>query len=259
MAGWKGKLLSSAGKLTLLKSCLSSIPIYLLSVIKFPKWAIENINSHMANFLWHDQEGKHKYHLANFQSLAQRKEYGGWGITDLDRLNMCLLASWINRYQLSENVIWKQIIDHKYNTSYPNIFCCSEVGASPFLRGVLWASKAAELGVCWRIGNGQSVRFWEDHWFGHCSLAIQFWELYVKAEQTNKSVAGLWDGESLKISFRRGVSPRLMQMWLDLVPIAESISYIDDCDAIVWAFDGSSRFSVQAVYKTISFRGSQPV
>ena len=80
IAGWKGRLLSSAGKLTLLKSCLASIPIYLLSVIKFPKWAIENINSHMANFLWNDQEGNHKYHLANFQSLARERtlEDGGF-------------------------------------------------------------------------------------------------------------------------------------------------------------------------------------
>jgi len=61
-------------------------------------------------------------------------------------------------------------------------------------------------------------------------------------------------GESL----RRRVSPRLMRMWLDLVSIAESISYSDDCDAIMWTFDGSSKFSVQAVYKTISFRGVKP-
>ena len=47
-------------------------------------------------------------------------------------------------------------------------------------------------------------------------------------------------------------------MWLDIVSIAESISYTDDCDAIIWAFDGSARFSMQAVYKTISFRGIQP-
>ena len=65
IAGWRGRLLSSAGKLTLLKSCLASIPIYLLSVIKFPKWAIQNINSQMASFLWHDAEGNHKYHLSN--------------------------------------------------------------------------------------------------------------------------------------------------------------------------------------------------
>jgi hypothetical protein len=62
----------------------------------------------MANFLWNDQEGNHKYHLANFQSLAQRKDFGGWGIPDHSCLNMCLLSSWINRYHRSGNVIWKQ-------------------------------------------------------------------------------------------------------------------------------------------------------
>ena len=42
VAGWKGRLLSYGGKLTLLKACLASIPVYLMSVIKFPKWAIES-------------------------------------------------------------------------------------------------------------------------------------------------------------------------------------------------------------------------
>jgi len=163
ITGWKGKLLSSAGKLVILKSCLASIPIYLLSVIKFPKWAIENINSQMANFLWNDQEGNHKYHLSNFKSLAQKKEFGGWGTTYLSCLNMSLLASWINRYQLSDNVIWKKIIDYKYKTKAPNIFCCPDIGASPFWKGVLWASKAAQLGAKWKVGDGKSIRFWEDH------------------------------------------------------------------------------------------------
>jgi len=70
IAGWKGKLLSSAGRLILLKSYLASIPVYLLSVIKFPKWVIGNINSHMANFLWNDNEDKHRWHVANWGSLT---------------------------------------------------------------------------------------------------------------------------------------------------------------------------------------------
>jgi hypothetical protein len=48
--GWGGRLLSYSARLTLLKACLASILIYLMAVIKFPKWAIEIINSHMANF-----------------------------------------------------------------------------------------------------------------------------------------------------------------------------------------------------------------
>lgn len=69
--------MSYAGRLTLLKACLASIPIYLLSIIKFPKWAIELINSQMAHFFWENNETKHKYHLANWQLVAQKKELGG--------------------------------------------------------------------------------------------------------------------------------------------------------------------------------------
>jgi hypothetical protein len=43
-----------SARLTLLKACLASIPIYLMSVIKFSKWALQAINLQMANFFWDD-------------------------------------------------------------------------------------------------------------------------------------------------------------------------------------------------------------
>jgi hypothetical protein len=64
--GWRGKLLSYSVRLTLLKACLASILIYLMSIIGFPKRVIEGINSQMSNFFWNDLERNHKYHLANW-------------------------------------------------------------------------------------------------------------------------------------------------------------------------------------------------
>jgi hypothetical protein len=93
IAGWRGKLLSQAAKLTLIKSCLASIPVYLLSFIKFPKWAIKILNSYMSNCLWNDSEGNHKYHLVNWDNVSMCREYGGLGIPNLRDLNICLLAS----------------------------------------------------------------------------------------------------------------------------------------------------------------------
>jgi hypothetical protein len=62
---WQGKLLSHAAQHALLKACLASIPIYLMSVIKFPKWAIEAINFQMEKFFLNDQQDSCGYHLAN--------------------------------------------------------------------------------------------------------------------------------------------------------------------------------------------------
>ena len=91
IAGWKGKLLSYKGRIILIQACLDSIPVYLLSFFKFPKWAIELINAQMANCLWNDFEGHRKLHLANWKMVAMKKEFGGLGIPNLQEVNLCLL------------------------------------------------------------------------------------------------------------------------------------------------------------------------
>jgi hypothetical protein len=97
--------MSYGARLALLKSCLTSILIYLMSIIKFSKWVIEAINSHMGKFFWDDLESKHKYHLSNWLSLAQKKEHGGLDIPDLRDLNLCILAAWVQRYQGGEETM----------------------------------------------------------------------------------------------------------------------------------------------------------
>jgi hypothetical protein len=94
-----------------------------MSIIKFPEWAIKTINSQMANFFWNDQDNSHKYHLADFRYLNQRKECGGMGIPDLRDLNLCLLAFWVQRYYDAGDKLWKIIVDAKYANRSPNLLC----------------------------------------------------------------------------------------------------------------------------------------
>jgi hypothetical protein len=79
------------------------------------------------------------------------------------------------------------------------------------------------MGYTWKIGNGRSVNFWEDHLFGSCILAIQFQDLYVIANEQSISIDDAWDGLQLKLTFRRSVDQQLMSMWYDLLSVAESI------------------------------------
>lgn len=80
------------------------------------------MNTYMGHFLWNNTEEKHKYHLASWQLVAQKKEFGGLGIPDLRSLNLALLTSWVFRYQLHKNAIWIKIIDYKYKINMPNLF-----------------------------------------------------------------------------------------------------------------------------------------
>jgi hypothetical protein len=73
--GWRGRLLNHAAKLDLVRSVFASIPLYLLSVIEFPKCAIALINSQMSHYLWGDYEGQ-----ISFDQLGNGfREKGIWG------------------------------------------------------------------------------------------------------------------------------------------------------------------------------------
>jgi hypothetical protein len=43
--------------------------MYLLAVIKFPKWALKIINFQMAHFLWSDEDGNKKWDVVGVGRL----------------------------------------------------------------------------------------------------------------------------------------------------------------------------------------------
>lgn len=73
ISGWKGKLLSYKARLILLHACIASIPMFLLSFLKFPKWAIKPINSQMAYFFLNNIGNYDRHHLANWDFIIQKK------------------------------------------------------------------------------------------------------------------------------------------------------------------------------------------
>ena len=59
LAGWQGKLLSAGGRRELVRSVLSSMPIYLLTALKVPKGFIRELDKARRRFLW---AGDQEYH-----------------------------------------------------------------------------------------------------------------------------------------------------------------------------------------------------
>jgi hypothetical protein len=111
VAGWRRRLLAYSTRLVLIKTCLASILVYLLSFIKFPKCAIKLIESQMAHCLWNNTSKCHRYHLASWLHVSMKKEFEGLGVSNLRELNLCLLGSWIKRYSVIDGKFWKMLID----------------------------------------------------------------------------------------------------------------------------------------------------
>uniref|UniRef100_A0A0A9B169 Reverse transcriptase zinc-binding domain-containing protein n=1 Tax=Arundo donax TaxID=35708 RepID=A0A0A9B169_ARUDO len=229
-----------------------------MSFFKFPKWALDLINSHMANCLWDDYEGHSKIHLANWHLVCMKKEYGGLGVPNLRDLNLCLLGSWIKRFISDEGKLWHLLIDRKYVKSQ-NIFALHHSHKSTFWKGVLWATQALKFGYRWMVGNGKKVRFWEDTWFGTAPLAVLFWDLYSIVNEKGKAISEIWVENELRVSFRRTFSTDMWQRWLELVEISSSIQLNDEMDSMIWQYEPSGVYSTQSLYVVINFRDVTPV
>lgn len=62
LVGWQSKFLSQAGRITLIKSVLSSFPIYSASVVVILYTIHKQIEKICANFLWQGVESPHRKH-----------------------------------------------------------------------------------------------------------------------------------------------------------------------------------------------------
>jgi hypothetical protein len=188
-----------------------------------------------------------------------KQEFGGMGIANIRDLNISLLSSWVKRFNLDDHKLWKEIIQYKYKTQQPNLLACKDMNASPFWKGVMWAFAAAKFGYQWMVGNGQNIKFWEDQWFGGTSLAIHFWELYIICNEQTKTIKEIWDGNDLRLSFRRCFDDKLLMQWGELKAIVQQLQLTDEPDQMVWKLSSTGVYSSQSLYAVVNFRGIKQV
>ena len=95
LSGWKRLYLSKGGRLTLLKSTLSSLPTYYLSLFTTPKAVAYRLERIQRNFLWGSSVECFKYPLVAWEKVFLPRELGGLGIRKLAPFNQALLGKWL--------------------------------------------------------------------------------------------------------------------------------------------------------------------
>ncbi|XP_021995456.1 uncharacterized protein LOC110892608 [Helianthus annuus] len=102
---WKAKTLSIGGRLTLIKSVLSSLPIYYLSLYKAPIKILEKLERLMKNFLWSGSNDVKKVHWVVWEVVTTPKKRWGLGIEKLADVNLALIAKWGWRFTIEKDAL----------------------------------------------------------------------------------------------------------------------------------------------------------
>ena len=126
LAGWKMLYLSKGGRVTLIKSTLSSIPTYYLSLFPIPMSIARRIEKLQRDFLWGGLEDEQKFHLVNWQQVCTPLHSGGLGIRNMAIFNKALLGKWLWRYSREPASLWRQVIDSKYG-GQSNFWCSNRI------------------------------------------------------------------------------------------------------------------------------------
>ena len=114
LAGWKKLYLSKGGRLILLKSTLSSLPTYFLSLFIILTHVANKIEKLQMDFLWGDS----KTHLVGWDKVCAPIANGGLGIRKLTTFNKALLGKWLWRFGKEEDRLWRRVVASKYGEDW---------------------------------------------------------------------------------------------------------------------------------------------
>lgn len=270
LATWKGRLLSIAGRITLIKASIASLPLYFMSLFPAPKGVIEIINKLQRQFLWSGETGKPYMSLVSWDRVVSPKPLGVLNCGNLLNRNISLMFKWIWRFLNESCALWRNIIQAKYGCCprllphelniparrgpWRNI--CASVLRHPVTSEML-KSKIRRV-----VGNGLHILFWEEIWVSDTSLKSQFPRLYSITMDSHATISslGYWSGScwhwnfSWKCPFR----PRDRTEWDELQALLGNICLSTiNLDSYAWTPNKSEQFSVKSLSLEMAKSSSQ--
>jgi hypothetical protein len=108
--------LSKEGRLTLIKSTLSNLPTYLLSLFPIPATVARRMEQLQRDFLWGGLGEEFKFHLVNWDSVCSPVQCGGLAMKNLRLYNKALLGKRLWHFGKERVALWRRLIDLKYGS-----------------------------------------------------------------------------------------------------------------------------------------------
>jgi hypothetical protein len=189
---------SLGGRVVLLNSVLSAIPIFYLSLFKMPVGVWKKLVRLQRRFLWGGAAGASKINWVRWMDVCRHKKEGGLGVKDLRIMNISLLSKWKWRLLSEGQSIWKKVLQERYGGGERGVGWMSRL-LPPNIASSWW-NDLVSVGVVVgsdrlrdiffrKLGNGGDTIFWHDTWVGVQPLKEVFPRLFLVSTQKECSVS----------------------------------------------------------------------
>ncbi|GJV99434.1 RNA-directed DNA polymerase, eukaryota [Tanacetum coccineum] len=171
---WKLKTLSSEGRLTLIKSVLTAIPLYHMSIFKAPICVLNKMEAIRRNF-FNGVEGLDRIITwIAWKHVLASKEKGGLGVSSYFALNQALLLKWVWRFISQDTSLWSKFIIavHGYKGSLDKVATITRT--SPWLDILREVSSLKSKGIDLLNYAGRKKDINVAEKLGHSSLVFSF-------------------------------------------------------------------------------------
>jgi exonuclease III len=260
LAGWKKMYLSKGGRLTLLKSTLSSLPTYFLSLFPIPVSVAKRIERLQRNFLWGGMGEEHKIHLVAWDKICSPKQQGGLGVRKLIPFNLALLGKWLWRFGSEESHLWRRVVAAKYGVDRGGWISNSPRGTHgcSLWRHIRMGWPVFSTHIRFEVGLGTRVSLWHDSWCSVCPLKELFPGLYGCSLNQDDFVGSVLESQGVdqprewNVTFGRDFNDWEIDQVVDFFSLLHShTSRGVEGDKIVWRLGRKGMFDSRSFYHVL--------
>ncbi|KAK2449167.1 hypothetical protein QL285_008386 [Trifolium repens] len=268
LSGWGSRFLSFGGRLVLLKSVLTSLPVYALSFFKAPAGTISSINSLLIKFFWGGCEDLRKTPWVSWKTICLRKEYGGLGVRQLREFNTTLLGKWCLRMLVDRGGLWFRVLVARYGVEQGRLREGGRMGSAWWREIVRIRDGAGGIRDGWfgecvtrKVGDGTYTSFWSDPWVGGIPLCERFGRLFDLATSKSRTVGEMfalgWEAEGEAWEWRRQLRAWEEELLRECQTLLLTVTLqVATPNRWQWRLDPASGYSVRDAYQLLTSQDS---
>ncbi|KAM6545731.1 hypothetical protein CsatB_026467 [Cannabis sativa] len=249
--GWRCKLLSQAGRSTLIRAVAQSTPVYSMATYLFPKTLCHEMDQAVRKFWWMGSESKDRFlALCDWNSLCLPLDRGGLNFKKFGDVNLALVAKLGWKLAKEEDSLWCKVFKAKYWGNREQAFWNSDLprNASFGAKGIMATRDLIRNEACWVLADGGKADLWASPWIPWLDWdksRAAFNPLCVPNPIKVSTLIGA-DGEWIASSVQRWFVPSVASS-LHLIQRLPS----SQDDLLVWKDATNGMFSPSVAYKSI--------